>query len=172
MATYSPPAGFSGVVTFTYAVTDGTAQSTATVTITVQNAPPVAAPDTESAASDGPTTIDVLDNDTDPDGGTLSLLSVAQPAHGSVAIVDNRLVYTPEVGYSGTVTITYVVSDGQGGATTGTVTLEIIAAAARTATASWLALTGAQLDMLLAGIVVLVGAGAGLTVLARRRFQV
>jgi len=172
VATYYPPAGFSDVVTFTYAVTDGTAQATATVTITVQNAPPVAAPDTVRVTTGRPTTIDVLDNDTDPDGGALTIVTVTQPAHGSVTIVDNRLVYTPEPGYTGTVTVTYVLSDGQGGTATGTVTLDVVAAAVGAAAPSGLAVTGVQLDMLLAAIVVLLGAGAGLTVVARRRLQV
>jgi len=171
IVTYTPRAGFSDLVTCSYRVTDGTAQATATVTITVQSAPPVAAPDTARITTGRPTTIDVIGNDTDPDGGALSVLSVTQPAHGSVAIVDNRLVYTPEAGYTGTVTITYLLSDGQGGTATGTVTLDVVAAAAGTATPSGLAATGVQLNMLLAAIVVLVGAGAGLMVAARRRLE-
>ena len=70
------------------------------------------------------------------------------------------------------VTVTYVLSDGQGGTATGTVTLDVVAPAAGAATPSALAVTGVQLNMLLAAIVALVGAGAGLTVVARRRLQV
>ena len=48
----------------------------------------------------------------------------------------------------------------------------ILGAAFGAATQSALAVTGVQLNMLLAAIVVLVGTGAGLTVVARRRLQV
>ena len=48
----------------------------------------------------------------------------------------------------------------------------ILGAACGAATPSGLAITGVQLNTLLAAIVVLVGVGAGLTVVARRRLQV
>ncbi|MGW6131064.1 beta strand repeat-containing protein [Cellulomonas sp. NPDC055163] len=123
--TYTPPAGFSGEVTFTYEVTDGTAPRSATVTVTVSPAAPVASPDSGVVRGDGAVRIDVLGNDTDPDGGTLTLVSVTQPAHGSVAIVGDEVVYTPEPGYTGTVSFTYTLSDGQGGTSTATVTLDV-----------------------------------------------
>ena len=64
---YTPPAGYAGTVTFTYAVSDGNGgTSTGTATVVVQNAPPVADDDTVSTATDTPTTVDVLDGDTDP----------------------------------------------------------------------------------------------------------
>ena len=70
---------------FTYTLNGG---STATVAITVDcSAPPTAVNDTKTVAEDsGATTIDVLANDTDPDGGEMTIDSVTQPAHGTVAI--------------------------------------------------------------------------------------
>ncbi|MFS0701592.1 beta strand repeat-containing protein [Cellulomonas sp. 179-A 4D5 NHS] len=123
--TYTPPAGFSGEVTFTYEVTDGTARQSATVTVTVSPAAPTATPDSGAVRGDADVRIDVLGNDTDPDGGTLTLVSVTQPVHGSVAIVGDEVVYTPEPGYTGTVSFTYTLSDGQGGTSTATVTLDV-----------------------------------------------
>ncbi|MBX9246366.1 tandem-95 repeat protein [Actinotalea ferrariae] len=128
VATYTPPAGFSGVVTFDYTVTDGTDQRVATVTITVGNAPPVPTTDTVRTPAGSPVVIDVVGNDADPDGGTLTITGVTQPASGTVTIVDGRLVYTPVAGFSGTVTFTYTVSDGQGGTATTTVTIDVVAA--------------------------------------------
>lgn len=189
-ATYTPPAGFSGVVTFSYTVTDGDLQSTATVTVTVGNASPVAAPESVTVAGKGgPVTLDVLRNDSDADGGTLRLVSVTQPAHGSVAVVGGSVVYTPEPGFTGQVTFAYTVADGQGGTTTATVTLDVVAgdvagdAGARpgpgrdgswgdgggTALPTRLARTGVEVTDLVLGATVLLGAGAALLVGSRRR---
>ncbi|MFC3690054.1 Ig-like domain-containing protein [Aquipuribacter hungaricus] len=196
VARYTPPAGFSGVVTFTYEVTDGDLRTTGTVTVTVGGAPPAVAPETVSVPSTGgPVTIDVLGNDRDPDGGRLTLLSVSQPEHGTVAIVDGQVVYTPEPGYTGVVTFSYTVSDGQGGVSTGTVTLDVVAGPAPTGSPapgggagggagsgagpgtgagpvvslpSRLARTGAEAGDVLLGAVVLVALGGGLLVVSRR----
>ena len=160
---YTPPAGFSGVVTFTYRVTDGALTTIGTVTVTVNNVAPVSRPDTSTVPGSSPTTIDVLGNDTDSDGGVLSIVSVTQPTHGRVAIVNNKLVYTPDSGYAGNVTFTYTVSDGQGGLVTETVTLTV-------RSASLLGATGADVTgwALLALLLVAFGAGA-IVIGARRR---
>lgn len=129
VVTYTPPAGFSGPVTFRYQVTDGVATSTATVTVVVGNAPPVATPDTVGAVAGTPLRIPVVANDTDPDGGALTLVAVTQPARGgTVAIVGGELVLTPEPGFSGTLSFSYTLSDGQGGTSTATVTVQVSAA--------------------------------------------
>jgi hypothetical protein len=125
VAVYTPPAGFSGEVTFTYELTDGTSVTTATATITVGNGTPPVTPQRADAAASGTTTLDVLAGQQDPDGGTLTIVAVTQPAHGTVAIVGGKLVYTPQKGYAGVVAFTYTVSDGQGGTTTSPVTLEV-----------------------------------------------
>jgi hypothetical protein len=66
------------------------------------NNPPVAVDDTKTVAEDDPaTTIDVLANDTDADGGTKTIESVMQPADGSVAITNggSDLTYQPNLNY-------------------------------------------------------------------------
>src|SRR5206468_3434849 len=60
----------------------------------------------------------VLGNDTDPDGDTLTVTAVTQPAsgHGWVTInADGALTYTQTVFVNGTETFTYAISDGHGG---------------------------------------------------------
>ena len=160
---YTPPTGFSGVVTVTYRVTDGALTSTGTLTIRVNNVAPAPRPDISTVPGSGPTTIDVLGNDTDPDGGVLTIASVTQPNHGRVAIVNNKVVYTPDSsGYAGTVTFTYTVSDGQGGLTTETVTLNV-------RPASLLGATGADVTGLALLALLLVTFGAGAIVIGARR---
>ena len=78
--TYSPPAGFSGVDTFVYTITDGNGGSdSAVVTITVaepvENLGPVAADDTVTTPEDTPVVIGVLSNDTDPDSDAITVIS-------------------------------------------------------------------------------------------------
>jgi hypothetical protein len=66
------------------------------------NNPPVANDDSESVAEDsGATTIDVLANDTNADGGPKTIESVTQPANGTVVITNggDDLTYEPDPNY-------------------------------------------------------------------------
>ena len=58
-----------------------------TVTVTAVNDAPVAFDDADSISEDGTSTVDVLANDSDVEGDTLTIQSVTQGANGSV--VDN-----------------------------------------------------------------------------------
>src|SRR5690606_17409489 len=87
--TFTPHANFNGVADFTYTVTDGSLTSnTATVTVNVAavNDAPVANDDTLSAPEDTPityTAAQLLGNDTDVDGDTLSIASVTRGTGGT-----------------------------------------------------------------------------------------
>ncbi|MEW8505220.1 MAG: Ig-like domain-containing protein, partial [Candidatus Thiodiazotropha sp.] len=127
---YTPNADFNGTDTFTYTVDDGNGGTdTATVTVTVGavNDAPVATDDTVGTNEDTPVTVDVLPNDSDPDGDTLTVVSVTQGANGSVAIdpVSGNPIYTPNADFNGTDTFTYSVDDGNGGTDTATVTVTV-----------------------------------------------
>jgi hypothetical protein len=96
------------------------------------NQPPVAAPDNSSSPTLGPVAIDVLANDTDPDAGQcLRVAAVGTPANGSVQINHNSCVVRDTITYVPSPTcgapcsdsFAYVVSDQNGGMTTGTVTV-------------------------------------------------
>ena len=111
-------AGATRTVTFTYTATDinGSVSEASTVTITVTgtNDAPVVENDT-AAISDGVATItiDALANDTDLDGGSLTLLNATVPQEeGVVEIVDNKINFTPADGFVGTSTVIYTTSDG------------------------------------------------------------
>ena len=66
--------------------------------------------------------VDVLANDTDVDGGALSVTGSTNGAHGAVSCAeDGTCTYTPAADYSGADTFTYTVSDGNGGTDTGSV---------------------------------------------------
>ncbi len=137
--TYTPAAGFTGTDTFTYVVTDPAGnKATAIVTITVDpadpgaNVAPVAKDDTGETTSGKEVTIDVLANDTDADGDTLTVVRFDQGANGSVKLVDGKLVYTPAAGFSGTDTFDYVITDPAGHEAKATVTVTVKAPTANT----------------------------------------
>ena len=126
--TYSPAANFHGTDSFTYTVSDGhggTATANVNVTVNSVNDNPVAVADSASTNEDNAVTIDVVANDTDVDGDSLSLASVGSASHGSVSIVSGKAVYSPAANYNGTDSFGYVVSDGHGGQASGSVSVTI-----------------------------------------------
>ncbi|MAM61271.1 MAG: hypothetical protein CMH11_07250, partial [Maritimibacter sp.] len=126
---YKPNDDFNGTDSFTYTITDDQgATDTATVTINVG-----AVDDDPDAENDVTLTdegvavdIDVLANDSDPDGDTLTVIDYAQPTNGDVTDgPGGTLTYTPDADYTGTDTFTYTISDGNGGTDTATVTVVV-----------------------------------------------
>ncbi|MEE9296326.1 MAG: tandem-95 repeat protein [Phycisphaerae bacterium] len=72
------------------------------------------------------TTGNVLANDSDPDGDTLSIDSFTPPGNGTV--IDNgdgTFTYTPNNGFTGSDSFTYTVTDGKGGSDTATVNVTV-----------------------------------------------
>ena len=79
--------------------------------------PPQAQNDTAATGFGEAVSIDVLANDSDPDGDTLTLVSVDAPANGSAVIQNGAVLYTPAFGFSGVDGFGYTVSDGQNSST-------------------------------------------------------
>ncbi len=70
--------------------------------------------------------IDVLSNDSDADDDNVLSIETTTPArNGTVVNNGSSLTYTPNTGFVGTDFFTYVVSDGEGGTDTATVTITI-----------------------------------------------
>ncbi|HCD5200933.1 TPA: tandem-95 repeat protein, partial [Vibrio parahaemolyticus] len=114
--TYIPDDNYVGKDTFTYVVTSGGVSESTTVEVNVTpvNDAPVAKDDIATTQEDTAVTIDVLPNDTDVDGDTLSIQSASVPeAQGKVEIVEGKLVFTPAENFNGDAEITYTVTDGQ-----------------------------------------------------------
>ena len=93
------------------------------------NGPPVAVDDASTTAEDTAIVIRVLDNDSDVDGDSLSVIAVGTPSNGAAAITGNAttVTYTPNSSFHGSDSFTYVASDGNGGTDTGTVTVTVTA---------------------------------------------
>jgi hypothetical protein len=133
---FTPEAGFSGIVTLSYTISDGSQSADGTVAVTVSPAvftlPPVALVDTAIvSALGGATSIDVLANDIDGAGGGLTVTSatiaLSLPAGGgSVAVVGNQVQFAPTLLYVGTVNVTYTIQDSVGATATGALVITVI----------------------------------------------
>lgn len=115
--TYTPDAGFVGVDTFTYRVSDGLHDSApATVTIDVRapgpvNRAPTAYPGGYSTPLDTPV-VDLL-HGSDPEGTPVTLSVTVAPKYGTVSEQDGRWTYTPNPGFRGMDAVVFVASDGE-----------------------------------------------------------
>lgn len=131
--TFIPAPNFNGSVTFTCTITDAQgATATATATVNVGVVPVNDAPVAVDDAYDVPeqttetpfVTLNVVSNDTDVDLDTLTATAVTDPTNGTAEVVAGGIRYTPDLGFRGTDTLTYTVSDG-GLTDTATVTLTV-----------------------------------------------
>jgi CshA-type fibril repeat protein len=125
---FDPDPAFTGTVTIPYTVQDdtGLTSNEADISVTVGNGPD-ANDDLASTSPNTPVTFSVTDNDTDPDDNldpsTVDLDpstagiqdSFTVPGQGTFT-VDNTgdVTFTPEPGFTGTVTIPYTVQDTTG----------------------------------------------------------
>jgi hypothetical protein len=92
----------------------------------VTNQNPVAVDDTATAMTGVPVTINVLANDSDPDGDSLTVTGVSDPPNGTATRnADNTVTYRSDCGFQGFDTFTYTISDGAGGTDTGMVTVRV-----------------------------------------------
>jgi outer membrane protein OmpA-like peptidoglycan-associated protein len=105
---------------FTYTISDGNGGTdTAKVKIEIgegspANEAPIAVNDSATAACSA-ITINVLDNDSDPDGDALKILSLGDTALGMAVISGNNIIYTPDKSCGpGTDKFSYTISDGNG----------------------------------------------------------
>lgn len=129
--TYTPNPSFVGVDSFTYTILDGRGgAATATATVTVSGPPgsnraPTAGNDSATTAPGAAVTIDVLANDADPDGDPLTITIATPPSNGTAVVESGKVIYTPNLGFSGVDSFTYTAADGKGGAASANVTVTV-----------------------------------------------
>lgn len=91
------------------------------------NRPPVAIADAFVVEANGPTVkLAVLDNDIDPEGGALTLVSAFAALGTAVAEADGRISYTPPAGLTGFDSIVYDVADALGQIDTGQADISLV----------------------------------------------
>jgi V8-like Glu-specific endopeptidase len=91
----------------------------------VNKAPTAVADQAETPAGTA-VTIDVLANDSDPDGDSLELVSVEDPGDGNAEITGSgQITYLPAEGFAGEDSFDYTVSDSKGATAEGLVTVSV-----------------------------------------------
>lgn len=112
---YTPPAGWTGTVTFTYRGCDPCEvcdQGLVTIFVTQPNLPPDAVNDNRFMGEDQTLTGTVASNDTDPENMTLTYSVISGPSNGNFVLNANgTFSYTPGQNFAGTVSITYRACD-------------------------------------------------------------
>jgi len=96
-----------------------------TVDVVVEDLPPVAEDDTATTPEDTAVIIDVLDNDSDPEGQPLTVTGATVDEGTVVVNPDNTVTYTPPADYNGPATITYTIEDPSGQSDTGEVSVTV-----------------------------------------------
>lgn len=129
---FTPGTNFNGTASFDYIVSDGRggeAVATVTLSIAAANDAPTAEDDTVAGEEDRVSTFrafDLLSNDGDADGDTLSITGVGDAQNGTVSLTqDGDVVFTPTANHHGDASFTYTVSDGHGGTADATVAVQV-----------------------------------------------
>ncbi|MFW5332843.1 tandem-95 repeat protein, partial [Hydrogenophaga sp. ZJX-1] len=128
---FTPVANYTGAIPVaTYTVSDGAGGSdTSTLTLTVVpvNDPPDAVNDTQAVAPQVATVVNLLGNDTDPDGDplTVSTATLADPSQGTLTNVGGVWSFTSAAGVSGPVVINYTIVDQDGATDSATHTMNV-----------------------------------------------
>jgi len=105
---------------------DGGTTETISITVKGPNVPPTVNDESTTIIEDNDlSSFNVLANDSDTDGDTLTVTG-ANATNGDVTVnPDNTIDYEPDEHFSGTDFVTYTVSDGEGGTATGTLTVTV-----------------------------------------------
>ena len=118
---FTPELNYHGPAFFTYIVTDGVAFASGLVDVivTAVNDAPFTTADLIETSEDIPVAVlatSLLANDVDPDDPTahqpLTLTSVGDASHGTVALSRGVITFVPEPNYNGPASFMYEVSDG------------------------------------------------------------
>ena len=132
---YTPEDDFTGTETFEYTISDGNGGTdTAQVTVTVEsgNSNPVANDDFVEAEPGTKLVIDAIDNDSDPEGDTLTIIGGVDPTNGTSTLTpEGNVSYTPNDGFTGADSLQYTISDGNGGTDTATIHIDVKPAPAK-----------------------------------------
>src|SRR4029079_18940284 len=103
-----------------------TAVGTVSITVNAINDAPIAVNDEATTDEDMPASGNVLTNDTDADGDSLTAALQDGPTNGSAEVsADGSFTYTPNADFNGSDSFTYVADDGQGGTAIGTVSITV-----------------------------------------------
>ncbi|GFE50819.1 hypothetical protein So717_25720 [Roseobacter cerasinus] len=133
---FTPAEDVNGDFDITYTATDpsGAVSNEGTISLVIDavNDDPIANDDTglstdfNTPLTIQPATLLTNDDDGDPEvDQPLSIQSVTAISGGTVQLVNGDVVFTPTSGFNGTAQFSYVLSDGNGGTDTATVSVDV-----------------------------------------------
>ena len=128
---YTPDMNYYGSDSFIYTLSDnsnGTDTALVSITINPENDNPDAVRDSAMTTEDQSVEIDVLSNDSDPEGDTLAIEPTGFSGGAkakSITVTDGIVTYVPNDNAYGDDTFTYTVTDGNGGSSTAVVSVYI-----------------------------------------------
>lgn len=130
---YQALANFAGTDQIDYVVSDGQGGiAVAQIQVTViANRAPIATADSAVTVAGRAVTVNVLANDSDPDGDSITLLgagTVSPAAAGSVTHTGSSISFMPAAGFTGLATVQYQIGDNRGGEALGTLSVQVNAA--------------------------------------------
>ncbi|MFZ6818667.1 Ig-like domain-containing protein, partial [Undibacterium sp. Ji22W] len=119
---YTPTAGYAGLDSFSYTASNTFGTSApAKIAITVNSVVPVASPITASIfANSNNNAIDSITS-----GGATSLVIQNTAASGNISVKGMTFTYTPNAGFIGTDTFTYIAVSAFGSSTPATVSIQV-----------------------------------------------
>ncbi|MFO0796476.1 MAG: tandem-95 repeat protein [Gemmataceae bacterium] len=130
--TYTPAANYTGPVTFSYLVNDGTLDSTAattTIGVAAVNDTPTAVAQAATVLEDGTLAGQLAATDPDLPAQTLTFSLVAGSAANGTAVVNpnGTFTFTPAANFNGTASFQFTASDGLLASAAATVTITVTA---------------------------------------------
>lgn len=115
---------------FTVKARDGanneTTKTAVATLVTLSNSAPVATADNANGLANSTVVINALANDRDPNGDALNITRVSQSTQKGLITFDNSsITYKPLIGFVGTDSFTYTISDSYGATATASITVII-----------------------------------------------
>jgi PKD repeat protein len=125
-ATFTPNPTTTGPMNVTVTKQNYLPNTTTATVIISNNTSPEAFDDTTTVNEDSTNNqINVLANDHDDDGDTITILSVTQPTHGQSSTDNTFTYYTPAANYHGQDSFTYTIQDIYGATDSATVSITV-----------------------------------------------
>lgn len=128
VVTYTPAAGFVGSDTFSYRARNVSGMEVeGRITVTVTAVPPRALSDIATTPYNTPVTVNVLANDSDPSGDSLSLVEVTGARNGTVSFsADGNVTFSPDAEFfGGVITLGYRIRNTAGGEDTASLVITV-----------------------------------------------
>lgn len=130
VVSYTPVANYNGSDSFIVTVFDGKVSvgHTVNVTISAVGDAPIVGNDSATTNEDTAVVFNVLSNDSDPDGDTLTIITVDMGLPSGASVVwgtGGSVTYTPAANFYGSDSFSYTVRDSSGAQVDGNVTVTV-----------------------------------------------